>query len=62
VNLCEVKPTDLAAQMRQAFQAGRETLKAKAVEGGSLAHGRFTWTHTADHVEACLSDLLGRGP
>lgn len=62
VNLCEVKPTDLAAQMRQAFQAGRETLKAKAVEGVLLAHGRFTWTHTADHIEACLSDLLGRGP
>ncbi len=57
VDFLEVRPADLAAVLRRAFETPAERLDALGEAGALRAHGGFTWRHSVDAVEACLREL-----
>jgi glycosyltransferase involved in cell wall biosynthesis len=66
VDFCEVPVETLAERMREVYDLWRRSPSAVerlAARGVRVAHGRFTWRHTLDHVERALRELsTGKPP
>lgn len=58
IHISEIKPSVLAAQMRQAFESNQDTLNAKSAASITMAHGRFTWPHTTDLMEQSINKII----
>ncbi len=62
VDFGEVRVRDLAAKMREVFEAGRPALESKRQAGFRLVQERLSWANSVDRMEQCLSELEGTVP
>ena len=62
VDFCEIRVKDLAAKMREVYDAGRPALEEKREAGFKLVKDRLNWANSVDHMEKYMRELKGTVP
>jgi glycosyltransferase involved in cell wall biosynthesis len=62
VDFCEIGVKDLAARMREVYDAGRPALEEKRAAGFKLVKDRLHWANSVDHMEKYMRELKGTVP
>lgn len=62
VDFCEVRVEVLADHMRRAYESSADGRGRMAAAGVAVAHGGFTWEHSAERIAQCLAELEGTTP
>jgi glycosyltransferase involved in cell wall biosynthesis len=62
VDFCEIRVEVLAEHMQRAYESPAGVRGRMATAGVAVAHGGFTWKHSADRIAQCLAELDGRMP
>jgi glycosyltransferase involved in cell wall biosynthesis len=62
VDFCEIRVEVLAEHMRRAYESAPAERRRMAAAGVAVAHGGFTWMHSAERVARCIGELEGEVP